>query len=163
LERIPRELLIEVEQKYLDEASKEKEKCYNTNWFASGGPCLTGTRNASWKEVDPEVKENLFQEYKSFGNIKTKEKATLYGYGGCAVFNRLVKEFKHRLGLPLDSLNMDRWRKILTDEVKKDLLETWKSYGWTISIKKAREKYGVGYKTFRRTINEYKESVLIGA
>jgi group I intron endonuclease len=161
VETISPNLLVEVEQKYLDASFKESRKCYNNNKFSSGGPKLEGGKNPSYKLITDEIKEILFQEYKNFGYMKTKEKAKLLKVGdgkvGCVVMRRLTNEFKNRLGLSLDKLNMTHSIKILNDDVKKNLLSLWLENGWTITRKIVKEKYGIGYKTLMRTIKEFQK------
>jgi group I intron endonuclease len=96
VEEVVKEKLIEIEQKYLDIAKDEKEKCYNISFTANQ---------------------------------------------------------------PAEGhLHMEKFRKILADETKKDILSVWLNAGWNVTRKVVKEKYGVGYKTLRKTIKEFQKS-----
>lgn len=115
---------------------------------------MMGEKNTSWKKIDVVTKNSLFEEYKINGYMKMQERAKSFGFG-YSVVQKLVREFKQQLNIPLTGICMNRFKKNLSKQVKEDLLSMWLENGWSVTGKWAKEKYGIGYKTLSRTIKKF--------
>lgn len=96
----------------------------------------------------------LIDAYKTVGHTKMTLLAKEMGFGSFIV-KKLVDEYKKSMNFSLGEINRERSKKILTHEVKSDLISMRFQFGWNNALKLAKEKYGIGYKTLRRTVNEF--------